>query len=460
MKLPLRFFLILILIHTGVGFLYFQVEALRLLKQDEKHQFESEKNRKILKSLSAWLVDWKNKEPIQTRELAQGWSGNSSIGFGYSENNQLEMWIRKPEKPDQVEVYPMELEELTTLIESLTGNSVDPQALSKKSATPSQYQSLLPVLPGQVPIILSPIEEMEWQSSMKSLGLANVKFLSLFLAFSSLILLFLVYFLLARPLERIIKALHSGKSEPLAPLLNKRGELGELSRLTDRFFQQQEELRREISLRSAAEASLRLRESQLERLLREREKLFRDLHDEIIQSLFALGLKIDSSFPHGCPERENYRKIVNELIQKLRSYLEQPSQPLGKQYPIRETVMALIQPMEDISTATVSLTLSREFEDSINGHQGREVSALITEALSNAIRHGNPNQIQVDMKKLSPESFRLTVCDDGSGCDLHKIEKGNGLNNMAARADALGGTLEFRTAPHCGFKLILEFPES
>ncbi|GAB4330982.1 MAG: hypothetical protein Kow0010_16100 [Dehalococcoidia bacterium] len=198
-------------------------------------------------------------------------------------------------------------------------------------------------------------------------------------------------------------------------------------------------------------------------LLEERERFARDLHDGTIQSLYALGLEVDAlaqreDFPEGA--RQGLQGVVerlNELIGDIRSYinlLEQETPPHGPELSrdIHFAVRQLVPPGVD-TIVNVTAAALRE----LTNHQAEQLLYITREAISNAVRHGNPTKIAIDIRQSATETT-LTVQDNGIGFDPATQRTGLGTVTMRTRAEALGGALHVIGIPGMGTTVRVAIP--
>lgn len=82
---------------------------------------------------------------------------------------------------------------------------------------------------------------------------------------------------------------------------------------------------------------------------------------------------------------------------------------------------------------------------------------MLREALSNATRHGNARNIEVELA-FSADELDLIVLDDGSGIDDEPAHTGQGLRNMRERARRLGGRAVIERAPEGGTRVLVAIP--
>lgn len=198
-------------------------------------------------------------------------------------------------------------------------------------------------------------------------------------------------------------------------------------------------------------------------LLEERERFARDLHDGTIQSLYALGLELDSlaereDFPAEARQGlANAVERLNELIGDIRSYinlLEADNPPHSPElsrdihFVVRQLVPAGVDTIVNITAAAL-----RE----LTSYQAEQLLYITREAVSNAVRHGNPTRLAIDLRQSARETT-LTVQDNGVGFDPATQRTGLGTVTMRTRAEALGGTLHIIGIPGMGTTVRVVIP--
>lgn len=455
MRIQLQFLAVLIGVHALVALLFFQVEGLRILKEGENAK------REHLEIMEAWSALPSFFESKTAPEFAGATtiepSARPDSGYVLSKSGQTQLWVWDDDR-EEYAVWTMEPSTQTKVRSLMRSDFNFFPAENPPASIPSRKLEVLPGIPGKEQVSIYFPEEVS-MDTFKSLGLANVKLLGLILALSALLLSILVYFWFVRPLDKIILAVGEQNPDKLAQIANRSSEIGILARLIQKSFRQKAELEQENSLRAAAETSLRLREKQLAQMAEERDRLYRDLHDEIIQSLFALGLHLESHYGSGNAEEITLcRNSINQIIQKIRGYLEESSEPLSRGFPLKSTLEHLVNNLNQIGSCGIILSLHPDFHEGIPNRQGGEITALVTEALSNAIRHARASRITVSLNRENPKWAVLEVVDDGQGCQLESIVRGEGIHNMEERAEIIGASLDLESRPGCGFRITLKFP--
>ncbi|WP_069171579.1 sensor histidine kinase [Streptomyces griseus] len=215
---------------------------------------------------------------------------------------------------------------------------------------------------------------------------------------------------------------------------------------------------RTLATQFAAQAALALKmaESQRDRerlaVFEDRDRIARDLHDLVIQRLFATGMMLERAQRLAvAPEvRSGVGRAVDELdvtIQEIRTAVfalqpEQTEAPPG----LRTRVL------REINLAAVPLGFrpTHRFvgpvESLVGELAGKNLIAALREALSNTFRHAAASRVEVtvDATAILPdgrEAVRLSVADDGVG--IPDSGRRSGLRNLARRAEALGGSSWF-----------------
>ena len=214
----------------------------------------------------------------------------------------------------------------------------------------------------------------------------------------------------------------------------------------------------------SAVSTLRLQE-RLRRaaLLEERERIARDLHDSIIQDLFAVGLSIQAQANQIDPVHDEVRRRLDDAVEKLddtitslRRFIFDLRPPVWARPSLRQQLADLVGRLSGPYQAQVTVDVSCP-PDLPAPEVADELLALVKEALSNALRHSGAATIDVRVDG-SPERLVVTVTDDGKGFDPAHARRGMGLANMAGRVEAAGGSFHLDTAPGKGTVVRASFP--
>jgi PAS domain S-box-containing protein len=216
---------------------------------------------------------------------------------------------------------------------------------------------------------------------------------------------------------------------------------------------------RDISDRVEAEARLRDAAQEMH-LLADRERIGRDLHDSVVQRLFAAGMTLQS-VASIAGDREDIAHRVNDVVDELDTTIREirtaiyKLQPQAERRPgLRSEVLAVIEHERDALATEPRIHFDGVLDvvaDDIAAH----LLATLREALSNVARHAAAGNVDVTIE--AGENLTLRVADDGVGI-ADEPDRGNGLNNMATRAEQLGGTFQIAAGPTGGCILEWKVP--
>lgn len=201
------------------------------------------------------------------------------------------------------------------------------------------------------------------------------------------------------------------------------------------------------------------------RVKEEREQLSQDLHDNILQSLYAIGMQLEAnrlssarsskkSQPHIAQAIDQLNRLVSDVRQYI-ACLKQTSPPAV------DFGQALRQ-MIALSSVAGEPTPEFDFEESVislvTPEQGEHLLNIAREALSNSVRHSGAKRRLVRVSRAGA-SIRLEIRDDGIGFAPKKRRKrGHGLSHMAARARRLGARFTLESQRGKGTHIIVDVP--
>jgi signal transduction histidine kinase len=230
-------------------------------------------------------------------------------------------------------------------------------------------------------------------------------------------------------------------------------------------FSEEDEITVELLavIAGTAVATLRLQD-RLRRaaLTEDRERIARDLHDSIIQDLFAVGLGLQASRDRVASDPDLVTDRIDDAVERLdetigslRSYI----------FDLRAQVLA---PSLRSDIATLAAELARPHGVPVEvtvrcppnrtaGPNDGNVYAVTKEGLSNALRHSRATRIEVTIT-CRESGITVEVSDDGVGFEPGTATGGMGLANMAERVSVAGGELVVESAPGSGTTLTASFP--
>jgi signal transduction histidine kinase len=181
-------------------------------------------------------------------------------------------------------------------------------------------------------------------------------------------------------------------------------------------------------------------------LVEDRERIAADLHDTVIQRLFATGLGLEASVrlaPAELARRiEQAVADLDETIRQVRSAIFALQAPPVAGRGLRAEILALATEAAASLGFEPHVRLDGPLDHAASDEQADHLLATLREALSNVVRHAGATRVEVVVEASGGELV-ATVTDNGVGLVRQERPGGRGLANMARRAESLGGKLTF-----------------
>ncbi|WP_299925563.1 GAF domain-containing sensor histidine kinase [uncultured Nocardioides sp.] len=193
-------------------------------------------------------------------------------------------------------------------------------------------------------------------------------------------------------------------------------------------------------------------------LISDRERIARDLHDIVIQRLFATGLQLQgvAAMTGGSALAERLDKAVADLddtIKAIRGTIFELQDRRGDS--LRAAIRKLVKEYVPVLGFTPVVRTSGPVDTAVPPALGAQLLAVLREAVSNVARHALADGAEVDVGVVG-DRLELRVADDGVGMPDEVSE--SGLRNARRRADDLGGTLEVSRVGERGTVLVWRAP--
>jgi signal transduction histidine kinase len=195
----------------------------------------------------------------------------------------------------------------------------------------------------------------------------------------------------------------------------------------------------------------------------DRDRIARDLHDLIIQRLFATGLGVQGLLPKVTqPEvAEKLSGYVDDLdatIRDVRKTIFSLQDTVDEPSGLRSQVVRAVADAASVLTFEPTLTMEGPIDSAPSDKLRPHVVAVIGEALTNVARHAGAScaSVRVSVDTVG-RSVNVVIEDDGVGPSAEDVP-GQGTVNMAARARRLGGTSTLRPGAHGGASLTWSVP--
>ncbi len=196
-------------------------------------------------------------------------------------------------------------------------------------------------------------------------------------------------------------------------------------------------------------------------LLEDRDRIARDLHDHVIQSLFAIGLSTQSvaaSMPAG-PQQDRLAASVEDIDATIRQIRTSIFQLAGALIPERATLrarlLAIVLDLERALGFRPTVEFLGPIDFAVDAAIAEDLVAVCREGLSNVARHARASTAQVVLS-ATVDQVVLVVQDDGIG--IGEVPRPSGLHNMRDRAERHGGTFSIESTGQSGTRLRWSVP--
>ncbi len=202
-------------------------------------------------------------------------------------------------------------------------------------------------------------------------------------------------------------------------------------------------------------------------IIEERSRIGMDLHDGVIQSIYAVGLTLESAQMILDEKPDETRELLNQSIAGLNGAIRDirnfilDLRPRRFEGDLIKGIARLVREFQANAMIEVDVAGPEELKDSIPPDVSQAVFLTAQEALANIARHARATSVTVDLNR-DADSIWLNVSDDGQGFDIQQKDQtvGHGLANMRARAEELGGSFTVESVIDQGTSIRLHLPLS
>jgi len=223
----------------------------------------------------------------------------------------------------------------------------------------------------------------------------------------------------------------------------------------------------DIAERKRMEEALRQRERDLRAAVEERERISQDLHDGILQSLFATGLTLETAKSMMSPRNRQMLSPsidqvidqLNRVMHEIRNFIAGLGLDLLKGKDLSTALQHMLETLTQHHATRVRLAIDERAAQALSAEQSLHLVLVIQEAVSNCIRHGRAEEATVSLKILK-QGLRLSIRDNGGGFNMDTAKGiGHGLSNMAARAQKIGGRFTVFSKINKGTRIVFDIPK-
>jgi signal transduction histidine kinase len=209
----------------------------------------------------------------------------------------------------------------------------------------------------------------------------------------------------------------------------------------------------------ATQASVALEYSRAQEQLRDvavyedQERIARDLHDSVIQQLFAVGMSLSSGLrlidnPALAERHQRAIDDIDDTIRRIRSTIFSLGQTARAPGSLRAAVLSVLNELAPAYGLQQNLQITGAIDVAASPEIAEQLTSTLREAVSNVGRHARATRIDVELRAEGDELI-LRVRDNGIGMEQHP-DRRSGLANMESRAQALGGSMVLSTGAGLG----------
>ena len=223
----------------------------------------------------------------------------------------------------------------------------------------------------------------------------------------------------------------------------------------------------DITDRKCVEETLRQREIDLRVAVEDRERISQDLHDGVLQSLFAVGLTLETATLMMPPRsRKTFGQPIgqaidqlNRVMHEIRNFIAGLGSDLLKGKDLPTALRYMLELLGQTQGTRVRLVLEDRATQALSTEQSLHLLLIIQEAVGNCIKHGHAQEATVSLKMLK-QGVRLSIRDNGCGFNPKATRRtGYGLSNMTARAQKIGGRFTLMSKVNKGTRIVLDLPK-
>jgi signal transduction histidine kinase len=220
-----------------------------------------------------------------------------------------------------------------------------------------------------------------------------------------------------------------------------------------------------LALHQSRLAELNRLEERRKATLEERNRLARDIHDNLAQGFAAILMQLQAARREGGILSPAVAVSLETAVELARTHLAEARRSVLALRPNvgnGEDVATAIKRLADLGQRTAGVPIEvvvdalPRFGDGVE----REIIGIAQEALTNAVRHSRASRITIKASTVRSIGLRLSVADDGRGIAGERAGSGFGMTSMQERAERIGASLTIVTAPRNGTEVVLAWEPS
>ena len=199
--------------------------------------------------------------------------------------------------------------------------------------------------------------------------------------------------------------------------------------------------------------------------LEERNRLARDIHDNLAQGFGAILMQLQAAQRDAATLPPSVAAKLETAVDLARKHMVEARRSVGALRPNvtdGEEISGALKRIADLTQLTTSIPIETALDtlprygDVIE----REILGIAQEALTNAVKHARARKITVRASTIRSLGLRLSIADDGRGIARDGATSGFGMTSMQERAERIGASLTIVTAPRRGTEVVLAWEPS
>lgn len=216
-----------------------------------------------------------------------------------------------------------------------------------------------------------------------------------------------------------------------------------------------------LALHHSRLIDLHRREERRKAILEERNRLARDIHDNLAQGFAAILMQLQAAQREACPTLPPaIASSIETAVVLARTHLTEARRSVGALRPNvahEEDVATALKRLAALAQRTAGLPIEVVTDElpRLGDVIEREIVGIAQEALTNAVRHSRAKRITIRASAVRSVGLRLSVADDGRGIAGEGPSSGFGMTSMQERADRIGASLTIVTGARKGTEIVL-----
>lgn len=195
-------------------------------------------------------------------------------------------------------------------------------------------------------------------------------------------------------------------------------------------------------------------------ILEERNRLARDIHDNLAQGFAAILMQLQAAQRESSTLPQAVASKLEAAVELARSHMVEARRSVSALRPIAgesDELSVALKRLVDMARRTTEVPIDLvvdelpRYGDAVE----RDMTGIIQEALTNAVRHARARRITVRGSAVGSIGLRLSVADDGRGIPREQRSTGFGMTSMQERAERIGASLTVVTAPRSGTEVVV-----